>query len=153
MNKEGEKRTYSNMLTVVIFIAFFCSNFFTMHLYYGNFLCISHKQNTISKMKIQKKKPWEQLMDYMFSCPSYLLECSLLWHVCQEFTRSVLRLKTKQLLRGDDKDVCHLVSVLFQHTTVLPFILIEMRTSHHEYPSRRSGLTAICTFSVGYILW
>uniref|UniRef100_A0A8D0YDJ9 Androgen induced 1 n=2 Tax=Sus scrofa TaxID=9823 RepID=A0A8D0YDJ9_PIG len=39
------------------------------------------------------------------------------------------------------------------HTTVLPFILIEMRTSHHEYPSRRSGLTAICTFSVGYILW
>ncbi|XP_063488108.1 androgen-induced gene 1 protein isoform X8 [Symphalangus syndactylus] len=39
------------------------------------------------------------------------------------------------------------------HTTVLPFILIEMRTSHHQYPSRGSGLTAICTFSVGYILW
>ncbi|XP_040821464.1 androgen-induced gene 1 protein isoform X5 [Ochotona curzoniae] len=39
------------------------------------------------------------------------------------------------------------------HTTVLPFILIEMRTSHHQYPSRRSGLAAICTFSVGYILW
>ncbi|KAL2792750.1 androgen-induced gene 1 protein isoform q [Daubentonia madagascariensis] len=39
------------------------------------------------------------------------------------------------------------------HTTVLPFILIEMRTSHHKYPSRSSGLTAICTFSVGYILW
>nr|XP_039323581.1 androgen-induced gene 1 protein isoform X1 [Saimiri boliviensis boliviensis] len=39
------------------------------------------------------------------------------------------------------------------HTTVLPFILIEMRTSHHQYPSRSSGLTAICTFSVGYILW
>ncbi|XP_006227704.1 androgen-induced gene 1 protein isoform X1 [Rattus norvegicus] len=39
------------------------------------------------------------------------------------------------------------------HTTVLPFILIEMRTSHHQYPSRSSGLAAICTFSVGYILW
>ncbi|XP_010849800.1 PREDICTED: androgen-induced gene 1 protein [Bison bison bison] len=39
------------------------------------------------------------------------------------------------------------------HTTVLPFILIEMRTSHHTYPSRSSGLAAICTFSVGYILW
>ncbi|KAM6180976.1 androgen-induced gene 1 protein isoform 1-T1 [Erethizon dorsatum] len=39
------------------------------------------------------------------------------------------------------------------HTTVLPFILIEMRTSHHQYPSRNSGLGAICTFSVGYILW
>ncbi|XP_070112387.1 androgen-induced gene 1 protein isoform X7 [Equus asinus] len=39
------------------------------------------------------------------------------------------------------------------HTTVLPFILIEMRTSHHAYPSRSSGLAAICTFSVGYILW
>ncbi|KAM9234369.1 androgen-induced gene 1 protein isoform 1-T1 [Dugong dugon] len=38
------------------------------------------------------------------------------------------------------------------HTTVLPFILIEMRTSHHQYPSRSSGLLAICTFSVGYIL-
>uniref|UniRef100_A0ABI7WUC3 Androgen induced 1 n=1 Tax=Felis catus TaxID=9685 RepID=A0ABI7WUC3_FELCA len=38
------------------------------------------------------------------------------------------------------------------HTTVLPFILIEMRTSHHAYPSRNSGLAAICTFSVGYIL-
>ncbi|XP_016079389.1 PREDICTED: androgen-induced gene 1 protein [Miniopterus natalensis] len=39
------------------------------------------------------------------------------------------------------------------HTTVLPFILIEMRTSHHAYPSRSSGLAAICTFSFGYILW
>ncbi|XP_037700305.1 androgen-induced gene 1 protein isoform X1 [Choloepus didactylus] len=39
------------------------------------------------------------------------------------------------------------------HTTVLPFILIEMRTSHHQYPSRSSGLAAICTFSIGYILW
>ncbi|KAM5283407.1 androgen-induced gene 1 protein isoform 3-T3 [Hipposideros larvatus] len=39
------------------------------------------------------------------------------------------------------------------HTTVLPFILIEMRTSHHAYPSRSSGLAATCTFSVGYILW
>ncbi|XP_075780452.1 androgen-induced gene 1 protein isoform X3 [Pelodiscus sinensis] len=38
------------------------------------------------------------------------------------------------------------------HTTVLPFILIEMRTTHHQYPSRSCGLAAICTFSVGYIL-
>uniref|UniRef100_T1DNX3 Androgen-induced 1 protein-like protein n=1 Tax=Crotalus horridus TaxID=35024 RepID=T1DNX3_CROHD len=39
------------------------------------------------------------------------------------------------------------------HTTVLPFILIEMRTTHHEYPSRIYGLIAMCTFSVCYILW
>uniref|UniRef100_A0A0F7ZB86 Androgen-induced gene 1 protein n=1 Tax=Crotalus adamanteus TaxID=8729 RepID=A0A0F7ZB86_CROAD len=39
------------------------------------------------------------------------------------------------------------------HTTVLPFILIEMRTTHHEYPSRIHGLIAMCTFSVCYILW
>lgn len=39
------------------------------------------------------------------------------------------------------------------HTTVLPFILIEMRTTHHEYPSKRFGLVAVCTFSVSYILW
>ncbi|XP_010221752.1 PREDICTED: androgen-induced gene 1 protein [Tinamus guttatus] len=39
------------------------------------------------------------------------------------------------------------------HTTVLPFILIEMRTTHHEYPSRSCGLAAVCTFAVGYILW
>ncbi|XP_077207180.1 androgen-induced gene 1 protein isoform X2 [Paroedura picta] len=39
------------------------------------------------------------------------------------------------------------------HTTVLPFILIEMRTTHHEYPSRSSGLIAMCTFSIAYILW
>ncbi|XP_053146205.1 androgen-induced gene 1 protein isoform X2 [Hemicordylus capensis] len=39
------------------------------------------------------------------------------------------------------------------HTTVLPFILIEMRTTHHNYPSRTCGLVAVCFFSVGYILW
>ncbi|XP_064025200.1 androgen-induced gene 1 protein isoform X2 [Pogoniulus pusillus] len=39
------------------------------------------------------------------------------------------------------------------HTTVLPFVLIEMRTTHHQYPSRSCGLTAVCTFAVGYILW
>nr|XP_056708931.1 androgen-induced gene 1 protein isoform X2 [Euleptes europaea] len=39
------------------------------------------------------------------------------------------------------------------HTTVLPFVLIEMRTTHHEYPSRTCGLVAVCTFSVAYILW
>ncbi|ELK09663.1 Androgen-induced protein 1 [Pteropus alecto] len=39
------------------------------------------------------------------------------------------------------------------HTMVLPFILIEMRTSHHAYPSRSSGLAATCIFSVAYILW
>ncbi|KAM6467247.1 androgen-induced gene 1 protein isoform 2-T2 [Liasis olivaceus] len=39
------------------------------------------------------------------------------------------------------------------HTTVLPFILIEMRTTHHEYPSRTYGLIAVCAISVGYILW
>lgn len=39
------------------------------------------------------------------------------------------------------------------HTMVLPFILIQMRTSHHAYPSRRSGLATTCTVSVAYILW
>lgn len=43
--------------------------------------------------------------------------------------------------------------VFFQHTTVLPFVLIEMRTTHHQYPSRSCGLAAVCTFAVGYILW
>ncbi|XP_051500209.1 androgen-induced gene 1 protein-like isoform X2 [Myxocyprinus asiaticus] len=39
------------------------------------------------------------------------------------------------------------------HTTVLPFIIIEMRTTYHQYPSRSSGLLAVCTFAVGYVLW
>ncbi|XP_005452456.1 peroxisomal biogenesis factor 3 isoform X1 [Oreochromis niloticus] len=39
------------------------------------------------------------------------------------------------------------------HTTVLPFIIIEMRTTHHRYPSRSWGLAAVCCFGVGYILW
>ncbi|KAM4693429.1 androgen-induced gene 1 protein isoform 1-T1 [Discoglossus pictus] len=39
------------------------------------------------------------------------------------------------------------------HTTVLPFILIEMRTTYHQYPSRSFGVATVCTFSVGYILW
>ncbi|XP_034017754.1 androgen-induced gene 1 protein isoform X3 [Thalassophryne amazonica] len=39
------------------------------------------------------------------------------------------------------------------HTTVLPFIIIEMRTTHHRYPSRPCGLAAVCCFGVGYILW
>ncbi|XP_068198853.1 androgen-induced gene 1 protein isoform X6 [Antennarius striatus] len=39
------------------------------------------------------------------------------------------------------------------HTTVLPFIIIEMRTTHHRYPSRQWGLAAVCCFGIGYILW
>ncbi|XP_005815438.1 androgen-induced gene 1 protein [Xiphophorus maculatus] len=39
------------------------------------------------------------------------------------------------------------------HTTVLPFIIIEMRTTHHNYPRRSWGLAAVCLFGVGYILW
>ncbi|XP_015194604.1 androgen-induced gene 1 protein isoform X2 [Lepisosteus oculatus] len=38
------------------------------------------------------------------------------------------------------------------HTTVLPFILIEMRTTHHRYPSRLCGLVAVCSFAIGYVL-
>ncbi|KAK3506768.1 hypothetical protein QTP70_023926 [Hemibagrus guttatus] len=38
------------------------------------------------------------------------------------------------------------------HTTVLPFIIIEMRTTHHLYPSRVCGLLAVCSFCVGYVL-
>ncbi|XP_008300037.1 androgen-dependent TFPI-regulating protein, partial [Stegastes partitus] len=44
-------------------------------------------------------------------------------------------------------------SSLSQHTTVLPFIIIEMRTTHHRYPSRSWGLAAVCCFGIGYILW
>ncbi|XP_034058534.1 androgen-induced gene 1 protein [Gymnodraco acuticeps] len=40
-----------------------------------------------------------------------------------------------------------------QHTTVLPFIIIEMRTTRHRYPSRSWGLAAVCCFGIGYILW
>ncbi|KAF4092274.1 hypothetical protein AMELA_G00019020 [Ameiurus melas] len=39
------------------------------------------------------------------------------------------------------------------HTTVLPFIIIEMRTTRHLYPSRVCGLLAVCCFCVGYVLW
>ncbi|XP_060686770.1 androgen-induced gene 1 protein [Hemiscyllium ocellatum] len=39
------------------------------------------------------------------------------------------------------------------HTTVLPFILIEMRTTHYHYPNRKSGQAAVSIFSTGYILW
>uniref|UniRef100_A0A3Q1B9C1 Androgen-induced 1 (H. sapiens) n=1 Tax=Amphiprion ocellaris TaxID=80972 RepID=A0A3Q1B9C1_AMPOC len=39
------------------------------------------------------------------------------------------------------------------HTTVLPFIIIEMRTTHHRYPRRSLGLAAVCLFGIGYILW
>ncbi|XP_041716505.1 androgen-induced gene 1 protein isoform X2 [Coregonus clupeaformis] len=39
------------------------------------------------------------------------------------------------------------------HTTVLPFIIIEMRTTHHQYPSRPCGLIAVFSFAVGYVLW
>ncbi|XP_042177641.1 androgen-induced gene 1 protein isoform X2 [Oncorhynchus tshawytscha] len=39
------------------------------------------------------------------------------------------------------------------HTTVLPFIIIEMRTTHHQYPSRPCGTIAVCSFAVGYVIW
>ncbi|XP_069792210.1 androgen-induced gene 1 protein [Narcine bancroftii] len=39
------------------------------------------------------------------------------------------------------------------HTTVLPFILIEMRTTYHNYPHRKAGQAAVSFFSTGYILW
>nr|XP_020442290.1 androgen-induced gene 1 protein isoform X1 [Monopterus albus] len=39
------------------------------------------------------------------------------------------------------------------HTTVLPFIIIEMRTTHHRYPSRSWGLAGVCCLGIGYILW
>ncbi|XP_075720454.1 androgen-induced gene 1 protein isoform X2 [Rhinoderma darwinii] len=39
------------------------------------------------------------------------------------------------------------------HTTVLPFILIEMRTTHYQYPRRNNGIATVCGFSICYILW
>ncbi|XP_023808847.1 androgen-induced gene 1 protein [Oryzias latipes] len=39
------------------------------------------------------------------------------------------------------------------HTTVLPFVIIEMRTTHHKYPRRLWGLVAVCVFSMAYISW
>ncbi|KAM9798292.1 androgen-induced gene 1 protein [Neosynchiropus ocellatus] len=39
------------------------------------------------------------------------------------------------------------------HTTVLPFIIIEMRTTRHRYPSRAAGLLAVCCFGLAYVGW
>nr|XP_025043400.1 androgen-induced gene 1 protein isoform X3 [Pelodiscus sinensis] len=67
---------------------------------------------------------------------------------CQEQERQL-----KKLISLRDWMMAVLAFPVGVHTTVLPFILIEMRTTHHQYPSRSCGLAAICTFSVGYILW
>lgn len=94
----------------------------------------------------------EQLLQYMFLypfSPGGAMHGSLLWVFPGNLHHAFCG--EKLLYRSDDKDL--VFPVLFQHTTVLPFILIEMRTSHHQYPSRSSGLAAICTFSVSYILW
>lgn len=141
--------TYTKILTLVIFIPFLCSNVPCIHLSVLS-KCLFIDINKISKIKKQKKDTNGAIDAFRVFLP---IHSSLTFRFRWGFTLSVLRLETKQLLRGDDENLCHLASVLFQHTTVLPFILIEMRTSHHAYPSRSSGLTAICTFSVGYILW
>uniref|UniRef100_A0A4W3HHI5 Androgen induced 1 n=1 Tax=Callorhinchus milii TaxID=7868 RepID=A0A4W3HHI5_CALMI len=39
------------------------------------------------------------------------------------------------------------------HTTVLPFLIIQMRTTQHRYPSRQLGHVAVCLFSMAYIVW
>ncbi|XP_063078335.1 androgen-induced gene 1 protein [Engraulis encrasicolus] len=39
------------------------------------------------------------------------------------------------------------------HTTVLPFIIIEMRTTPHKYPGRLCGLLTVSSFTLGYVLW
>ncbi|XP_066558818.1 androgen-induced gene 1 protein isoform X2 [Amia ocellicauda] len=67
---------------------------------------------------------------------------------CQEQERQL-----KKLISLRDWMMAVLAFPVGVHTTVLPFILIEMRTTHHRYPSRLCGLMAVCSFAIGYVLW
>lgn len=39
------------------------------------------------------------------------------------------------------------------HTNIMVFALIEMILLHHKYPSRKSALTGLSIFMVGYLAW
>ena len=41
----------------------------------------------------------------------------------------------------------------FQHTTVLPFLLVEKYLVYREYPNRRKGLAIMLGFALAYLLW
>lgn len=39
------------------------------------------------------------------------------------------------------------------HTNVAVFAVIELIVLHHQYPSRKEGLTGLMTFIFGYLIW
>lgn len=42
---------------------------------------------------------------------------------------------------------------IFVHANIVVFILIDMILVHHNYPSRKSGLTGTAIFMMGYFIW
>ncbi|ESO83167.1 hypothetical protein LOTGIDRAFT_96291, partial [Lottia gigantea] len=40
-----------------------------------------------------------------------------------------------------------------QHTTVLPFLILEKILIHHQYPSKVKGITVILAFAAAYLIW
>jgi hypothetical protein len=42
---------------------------------------------------------------------------------------------------------------IFQHTTVLPFLLVEKYIAYHQYPSRKTGLATMLFFALLYLAW
>ncbi|XP_053695930.1 androgen-induced gene 1 protein-like [Sabethes cyaneus] len=39
------------------------------------------------------------------------------------------------------------------HTNIVLFMLLELYSSFRQYPSRKSGLTGLLTFGIGYLTW
>lgn len=39
------------------------------------------------------------------------------------------------------------------HTNIMAFIVIEMILSYHKYPCRKSGLSGLAVFMLGYLTW
>jgi len=58
------------------------------------------------------------------------------------------------------REVCYdnpcnhgLVFILFQHTAVLPCLLLEKYLVFHEYPSKRKGISILVGFAMAYLVW
>ena len=43
--------------------------------------------------------------------------------------------------------------LVFQHTAVLPFLLIEKYLVYHQYPTRRRGILTLLVFAFLYLCW
>lgn len=41
----------------------------------------------------------------------------------------------------------------FQHTTILPFLLIDKFLVYHQYPSRKTGFVTIMSLAMLYLTW